>query len=163
LEPAIDCVKIQDNCTNCPHACWYCEEWSHYNPKNPKILSPAQEIRKAERKQAKKELKQSDASKRGKANKRKGYRAEKKVADMMGGERVPLSGALRGKYSNDVQADGLQWEVKARGNSFRTLRKWLDDPVEKPDGVILVPDREQPIVCMRMDKFQAYYARRNEE
>lgn len=159
----IDC-KVSENCLHLlKEACWYCEDYSHYQPQNPKILSPAQIQKREERKQAKKEQKQSDASKRGKRSKRKGYRAEKKVAELMGGERVPLSGALRGKYSNDVQADGLKWEVKARSNAWRSLRQWLDDPVEQPDGVILVPDREDPIVCMRMKKFQAYYTRRNEE
>ena len=159
MEQAIDCVKIQENCLNMPHQCWHCEDWDNYRPKDKKMKSPAQERKRAERKAAKKEKKASEASKRGKRAKRKGYRVEKKIADLMGGERVPLSGALRGKYSNDVVADGLQWEVKARRDGWKTLRRWLDDPVEKPDGVILVPDREDPIVCMRLEKFQAYYRR----
>jgi len=160
IEPAIDCpIKVQENCLNMPHCCWYCEDWSNYRPLNRNIKSPRQERIKAERKAAKKALKASEESKRGKRAKRKGYRAEKKVAELMNGERVPLSGALRGKYSNDVVADGLQWEVKARKDGWKEIRKWLDDPVEKPDGVILVPDREAPIVCMRLNKFQAFYRR----
>jgi hypothetical protein len=61
-------------------------------------------------------------SQRGKASKRKGYRKEKEVAHDLGGERVPLSGALGGKLSGDVEdALGRTVEVKSRKDGFKFL------------------------------------------
>ena len=65
-------------------------------------------------------------SQRGRASKRKGYRAEKSVAVAVGGERVPLSGALGGKLSGDVvDRLGMNVEVKVRAAGFRQLYRFL--------------------------------------
>jgi len=151
-----DC-EVRENCKNFLQAgdkCWCCESYNLYLPEDKRILSPRQVRLREERKADKKRKKQSEASRRGKRAKRKGYRAEKKVAQMLDGERVPLSGALGGKYSNDVIAKGWKLEVKSRKDSWKEIRRWLDDEREKPDAVVLVPDREEPIVCMRLSKFK---------
>lgn len=158
----IDCV-VSENCQNICKACNDCEYYSHYWPiktGNRKHWSPRQKEEADRKKQEKKEKKNSDASKRGKAAKRKGYRTEKKIADILGGERVPLSGALRGKYSNDVQAHGWQFEVKARKDGWKEIRRWVHDKVENPDAVVLVPDREEPLVVMTLTMFKNYMKER---
>jgi hypothetical protein len=64
---------------------------------------------------------------RGRAAKRKGYRAERKVADALGGERVPLSGSLGGKLSGDVVDKlGNTVEVKQRKSGFGLLYRCLE-------------------------------------
>lgn len=66
------------------------------------------------------------ASQRGKASKRKGGQAEREVARIIGGERVPLSGSLGGKLSGDVvDSEGRRYEVKVRANGFRQMYSWL--------------------------------------
>lgn len=160
----IDC-KVSENCSNiCTVLCNECNDYENYYPIKPSILSPRQIRVRAEKKEAKKLLKNSEASKRGKRSKRKGYRTEKKVAQILGGDRVPLSGALGGKLSNDVivpMTDGndLKVEVKARADSWKELRRWLDDEREKPDCVVLVPDREEPIICFRVEKFKQLFCK----
>ncbi len=74
------------------------------------------------------------ASQRGKAAKRKGYRAERQVAADLGGERVPLSGALGGQLSGDVVDKlGMTVEVKQRADGFKALYGYLE--IEPGHGV----------------------------
>ena len=64
---------------------------------------------------------------RGRASKRKGYRAEKQVETALGGERVPLSGSLGGKLSGDVVDKlGMTVEVKSRKAGFKLLYSILE-------------------------------------
>ena len=73
-------------------------------------------------------------SQRGKASRVKGNRAERAVAKAVGGERVPLSGALGGKLSGDVvDALGMRVEVKQRKSGFGTLYGYLE--IEPGHGV----------------------------
>jgi hypothetical protein len=89
----------------------------------------------------------------GKASRDKGQRGEREFAKLIGGLRVPLSGAQEG-YGNDVIGLGLEWEVKRRKSGFKTLYEWVEDEREKPDAVALRTDNNQWLVCMTLDKFK---------
>ena len=60
------------------------------------------------------------------ASKSKGSAAERAFAELIGGQRVPLSGAAKG-YPGDVKALGMTWEVKQRRNGagWKKLNEWL--------------------------------------
>jgi len=87
----------------------------------------------------------------GRKSRRKGQRRERELAKLIGGRRIPLSGAQEG-FENDVQGLGLNWEVKARKNGFQTLYKWLEDEREKPDALALKADRKDWLVVMKLEK-----------
>jgi Holliday junction resolvase len=84
---------------------------------------------------AKKLKKQTEASKRGKRSKKKGYDGEAEVMKLLQkygieAERVPLSGALKSeKYSCDVHIPGIdkRVEVKRRKSGLKTIQKWLEE------------------------------------
>ena len=84
---------------------------------------------------AKRELKQSQASKIGRRSKRKGYAGENEVVKLLQrygieAERVPLSGALKSeKYSCDVHIPDVdkRVEVKRRKSGLKTIQKWLQE------------------------------------
>jgi len=63
-------------------------------------------------------------------------------------ERVPLSGAARGRFGGDVSIPllgrDLRCEVKCRGNAFRELYKWLDGA----DALIVRADRRGLLVIV---------------
>lgn len=88
----------------------------------------------------------------GLKSRRKGQSAEREFAKLIGGHRVPLSGAQEG-YANDVIGLGLEWEVKRRKSGFKQLYDWIEDEREKPDAVALRTDHKQWLVCMTLDKF----------
>lgn len=88
----------------------------------------------------------------GKASRDKGQRAEREFAKLIGGHRVPLSGAQEG-YRNDVIGLGLEWEVKRRKSGFKQLYEWIEDTREMPDAVALRTDNKQWLVVMTLDKF----------
>jgi hypothetical protein len=90
----------------------------------------------------------------GSKSKRKGSAGEREFADLIGGRRVPLSGALGGEYSNDVIApNGWGIEIKRRATGFTTLYAWLLDEREKPDALAFRADRQPWVVAMTIDKF----------
>ncbi|NPV80719.1 MAG: hypothetical protein HPY52_10665 [Firmicutes bacterium] len=63
----------------------------------------------------------------GKAPRRKGFGAERELARLLGGSRVPLSGAAGGDYAGDVVVPGLgTGEVKRRRDGFKQLYQWLE-------------------------------------
>lgn len=88
----------------------------------------------------------------GKSQRDKGMRREREFAKLIGGLRVPLSGAQEG-YANDVKGLGLAWEVKSRGTGFKTLYDWVLDEREKPDALALKVDHQPWLVVMTLDKF----------
>ena len=88
----------------------------------------------------------------GKSQRDKGQRGEREFAKLIGGHRVPLSGAQEG-YSNDVIGLGLEWEVKRRKSGFKQLYEWVEDAREQPDAVALRTDGKQWLVCMTLEKF----------
>lgn len=89
----------------------------------------------------------------GKSQRDKGQRREREFAELVGGHRVPLSGAQEG-YRNDVIGLGLEWEVKSRKSGFKTLYDWIEDEREQPDAVAIKVDRKPWLVCMTLDKFK---------
>lgn len=80
----------------------------------------------------------------GKQARRKGAEAERELARLLGGERVPLSGAAGGSFTGDVRALGLTFEVKRRRDGFRELYKWLDCV----DALAVRADRRPWLVVM---------------
>ncbi len=89
----------------------------------------------------------------GKSQRDKGARREREFADLIGGRRTPLSGAVEG-FPNDVEGMGLSWEVKARKNGFKTLYEWIEDEREAPDALALKADRKQWLVVLTLEQFQ---------
>ncbi|SYX85927.1 hypothetical protein [Paenibacillus alvei] len=89
----------------------------------------------------------------GKSQRDKGARGEREFAELVGGRRVPLSGAAEG-YANDVELpNGMKAEVKRRKAGFKQLYDWILDEREKPDIVALRTDRMPWIVSMKLETF----------
>jgi hypothetical protein len=92
----------------------------------------------------------------GITSRRKGIRGEREFAELVGGRRVPLSGAHRG-FENDVEIPTpvgvLRAEVKRRKSGFTTLYRWLEDERERPDIVAFRADRKPWLVAMPLDVF----------
>jgi len=92
----------------------------------------------------------------GKASRDKGMRGEREFAELVGGCRIPLSGAQNG-FENDVLVPTpigtIRAEVKRRGSGFTTLYRWLEDEREKPDIVAFRADRKPWLVCMELGTF----------
>jgi hypothetical protein len=65
-------------------------------------------------------------------------------------ERVPLSGAARGRFGGDVSVPLLgvdrRVEVKCRCNGFRKLYRWLNSA----DFLIVRADRREPLVVVTL-------------
>lgn len=83
----------------------------------------------------------------GRASRGKGSRGEREIVKLMGGERVPLSGAAGGSFSGDViniPYIGVA-EVKRRRDGFRQLYSWLGEN----DALFLRADRREWLVCIR--------------
>jgi len=101
----------------------------------------------------------------GKASRDKGLRGEREFAELVGGCRIPLSGAQAG-FENDVLIETpvgtLRAEVKRRKGGFATLYGWLEDEREKPDIVAFRADRKPWLVCMELDVFLKLIGRAEE-
>ncbi|MDK8182083.1 hypothetical protein [Paenibacillus sp. UMB4589-SE434] len=90
----------------------------------------------------------------GKSQRDKGARGEREFAELVGGQRVPLSGAMDG-YWNDVKLpNGMEAEVKRRKGGFNQLYQWVLDEREKPDIVAIRTDRRPWLVAMTLETFQ---------
>jgi Holliday junction resolvase len=89
----------------------------------------------------------------GRASRQKGNRAERALIHYLqdrgfAAERVPLSGAARGRFAGDLSVPVLgrdrRVEVKVRANGFRELYSWLGDR----DLLIVRADRLEPLVVI---------------
>jgi Holliday junction resolvase len=89
----------------------------------------------------------------GHASRQKGNRTERAIVRLLqergfAAERVPLSGAARGRFGGDVSVPVLgidrRVEVKCRNGGFRKLYKWLDGA----DLLIVRADRCEPLVVI---------------
>jgi hypothetical protein len=89
----------------------------------------------------------------GRASRQKGNRTERAIVRLLqergfAAERVPLSGAARGRFGGDVSVPLLgidrRVEVKARGNGFKELYRWLNGA----DLLVLRADRLPPLVVV---------------
>ena len=92
----------------------------------------------------------------GRASRDKGMRGEREFAELVGGKRIPLSGAQNG-FENDVEVPTpigtIRAEVKRRKSGFSTLYGWLEDERERPDIVAFRADRKPWLVAMTLDVF----------
>lgn len=92
----------------------------------------------------------------GRASRQKGDRFEREIVHLLqdagfAAERMPLSGALRGKYGGyDVMVPGLKRdlkiEAKHHGDGFKRVYEWI----EPADLLVMRADRTEPLVVMRM-------------
>jgi hypothetical protein len=89
----------------------------------------------------------------GRASREKGNRGERAVVRFLqdhgfAAERVPLSGAARGRFGGDVSIPLLgadrRVEVKCRNHGFRQLYDWLAGH----DFLIVRADRCEPLVVI---------------
>jgi Holliday junction resolvase len=89
----------------------------------------------------------------GRASRDKGNRIERSLVAFMqhhgfAAERVPLSGAARGRFGGDISLPLLgvdrRVEVKGRANGFARLYVWLDDA----DLLVIKADRKEPLVVL---------------
>jgi Holliday junction resolvase len=95
-------------------------------------------------------------SRGGRASRDKGNRAERAIVRLLqergfAAERVPLSGAARGRFNGDVSVPllgrDLRCDVKSRGNGFRRLHDWLAGA----DALILHADRRGLLVVVPIE------------
>jgi Holliday junction resolvase len=93
----------------------------------------------------------------GRFSRNKGNRAERGIVEILqnagfAAERVPLSGAARGRFGGDVSVPVLgvdrRVEVKCRANGFSRLYAWLDGV----EFLVLKADRREPIVVARLSE-----------
>ena len=91
----------------------------------------------------------------GRHSRSKGARTERSIvnaqrASGIGAVRVPLSGAVGGRFAGDIvlplMGRDLCVEVKARAAGFRELYSWLTNR----DVVVVKADRQEPLVVLRL-------------
>jgi hypothetical protein len=89
----------------------------------------------------------------GRASRDKGNRAERALVRVLqekgfAAERVPLSGAARGRFGGDLSIPLLgidrRVEVKVRGYGFRRLYDWMNSA----DLLIVKADRCEPLLVL---------------
>jgi Holliday junction resolvase len=92
----------------------------------------------------------------GRASREKGNRTERAIVRLLqdrglAAERVPLSGAARGRFAGDLSVPvlgrDLRGEAKARANGFKRLYDWL----ENSDFLVLHADRKSLLVVVRLE------------
>jgi hypothetical protein len=95
-------------------------------------------------------------SRGGRASRQKGNRTERAIVHLLqerglAGERVPLSGAARGRFNGDISVPALgrdlRGEAKARANGFNWLYDWL----EGRDFLVLHADRKPLLVVATLE------------
>jgi hypothetical protein len=69
---------------------------------------------------------------------------ERKVAALLGGRRIPVSGRARG-YSPDIHHERLSIEVKSR----RKLPAWLEDAMKRAEAC--AQDGQLPLMVLHQD------------
>jgi hypothetical protein len=103
----------------------------------------------------------------GRRSRNKGARIEREIvralqAKGLAASRVPLSGAVGGRFSGDVVLPllgrDLCVEVKARADGFRELYSWL----ASRDVLIVKADRQPPLVVVRLALASEVAVRRGE-
>jgi hypothetical protein len=91
----------------------------------------------------------------GRRSRSKGVRVERSIVNALqatgiGAVRVPLSGAVGGRFAGDIvlplMGRDLFVEVKARADGFRELYSWLTNR----DVLVVKADRQEPLVVVRL-------------
>jgi len=91
----------------------------------------------------------------GRRSRSKGARTERSIVNALRASgiaavRVPLSGAVGGRFVGDIILPligrDLCLEVKARGDGFRELYRWLN----QRDALIVKANRQEPLVVLRL-------------
>jgi Holliday junction resolvase len=91
----------------------------------------------------------------GRRSRSKGARTERGIVNALKASgiaavRVPLSGAVGGRFAGDIVLPllgrDLCVEVKARAAGFRELYSWLDGR----DVLVVKADRQEPLVVVRL-------------
>jgi hypothetical protein len=91
----------------------------------------------------------------GRRSRRKGARTERSIVNALHAKgiaavRVPLSGAVGGRFAADIVLPLIGRDpcaqVKARADGFRELYCWLDGR----DMLIVKADRQEPLVVVRL-------------
>jgi Holliday junction resolvase len=92
----------------------------------------------------------------GRGSRQKGNRTERAIVRLLQNraltaERVPLSGAARGRFGGDISVPALgrdlRGEAKARANGFNRLYDWL----EGRDFLVLHADRKPFLVVTTLE------------
>ena len=97
-------------------------------------------------------------SRGGRASRDKGNRTERAIVRLLqerglAGERVPLSGAARGRFGGDISVPvlgrDLRGEAKCRGDGggFKSLYDWI----EGRDFLVIRADRKPMLVVARLE------------
>lgn len=134
----MDRCEVYENCQN-SNICENCSYYDYYYPKRTSILSPRQKRNREERKNAKRQKRNTDASKRGRASRGKGRRFEDSLVKMLGSwgfscSKVPMSGVLKGVSLVGVPDDILSGDIR-----------------------ILIKDVYRKIEAKRRANFSTYY------
>ena len=115
-------------------------------------MFPTVAERARKRAEAKREHRASESYRTGRRSNQKGKRREREVAKLLGGERVPLSGALDGHPNDVILPNGWRTEVKARQNGLAFLYSW----VETAD-VVAFREPDQPwLFGMTLQRFKLW-------
>lgn len=85
----------------------------------------------------------------GKASRDKGNRREREFAKLVGGQRVPLSGAMQGYDQDVILPNGWKVQVKSEADGWRKIYKIL----EAADVLALKADNRPWLVVLPVDKF----------
>lgn len=156
------------DCRNAPARCLECI-WpedaiapTQYLPRNAAHPHPMVVAAKDARRRARQTAKRTDAARRGKRNKRNGYRSEKDAEHELlrfGFHRVPLSGALDGQ-PGDLRRDIPDGRIlrmienKRRVDAMGYVETWLAQ--EGADAIRLdAGGRRKPLIIVPLDRFEA--------
>lgn len=117
---------VEANC-RVPSHCPYCVDGSAYDPIDRRVLFPAAAERREARRVARVLHRTTPEYRRGRKSAQKGRRLEQELAHLVGGRRVPLSGALDGMPNDVVARNGWRLEANGRAAQFGTLYRWLGE------------------------------------
>lgn len=94
----------------------------------------------------------------GKKSRDKGNRIEREIVNLLqevgiAAERVPLSGATKGRCTGDVwvpvkNVDRVL-EIKCRADGFKQIYDWLSGHY----GLVIRRDRDEPLIVLRFSEF----------